>query len=168
MQLLRRKNMPSFDIVSEVNMHEAANAVDQANREISQRFDFKGSNAKFALTKEEIKLSSANDFQIKQMLDILLIKLSKRGIDIKSIDMGEVQKSLHEASQTLKIKQGIDQTNAKQINKIIKDSGLKVQSSIQGEQVRVTGKKRDDLQEVMALLRKQDLALPVQFTNFRE
>lgn len=160
--------MPSFDMVSEVNMHEATNAIDQANREIAQRFDFKGTNAQFELQDEEIKLMSANDFQLKQMLDILLVKLSKRGIDIKSLEIGSIEKSLHQATQTIKIKQGIDQPNAKQLNKIIKDSGLKVQSSIQGDKVRVTGKKKDDLQNIIALVRKQNLEIAVQFNNFRD
>lgn len=160
--------MPSFDIVSEIDQHELTNAVDQANREVSQRFDFKGSNAEFKLNKEDIELIAPADFQLKQMYDILIVKLAKRGIDIKSLEVGEPQISLHQATQKLKIKQGIDQNNAKEINKIIKDSGVKVQASIQGDKIRVTGKKRDDLQETMALLKQQELKVPVQFNNFRD
>jgi uncharacterized protein YajQ (UPF0234 family) len=160
--------MPSFDVVSEVNMHEATNAVDQANREVSNRFDFKGTNAQYKLDKDTITLSAPNDFQLKQMQEILMNKLSKRSIDIKCLEISNPQISLHQAIQTIKIKQGIDQTISKQISKIIKDSQLKVQASIQGDKVRVTGKKKDDLQQTIALLREQTLSIPVQFINFRD
>lgn len=160
--------MPSFDIVSEVAMHEVTNAIDQANREISQRFDFKGTNAEFKLTKEEITLTAQNDFQLKQMLDVLLNKLSKRGVDIKSLEIKSPSVSLHQATQTVQVKQGIAQDMAKQITKLIKDSNLKVQASIQGDKIRVTGKKRDDLQEAIGLLRQKELAIPLQYNNFRE
>lgn len=160
--------MPSFDIVSELNMHEVTNAVDQANREISQRFDFKGIGAEFKLEKDTLTLKAQNEFQLKQMLDILLNKFSKRGIDIKALEIADPQTSLHQATQSVKLKQGIDQDNAKTINKMIKDHGLKVQSSIQGDKIRVTGKKKDDLQETIALLRKAELKIPVQFNNFRD
>ncbi|QLH42173.1 MAG: YajQ family cyclic di-GMP-binding protein [Coxiellaceae bacterium] len=160
--------MPSFDIVSEVDMHEITNAVDQANRELSTRFDFKGTNANFKLNKDTVTLTAPNDFQLKQMLEIIQLKLTKRGIDIRCLEIKSPQTSLHEASQEIKIKQGIDQTNAKQISKIIKDNNLKVQTSIQGDKLRVTGKKRDDLQETIAFLRAQELALPLQFNNYRD
>lgn len=160
--------MPSFDIVSEIDMHEATNAVDQANREITNRFDFKGSGAEFKLDKNIITLKAPNDFQLKQMLEVLSGKLSKRNIDVRCLDKAEPQISLHQATQTITLKQGIDQDNAKKISKVIKDSQLKVQASIQGDKVRVTGKKRDDLQETIAFLRKQELALPLQFNNFRD
>lgn len=160
--------MPSFDIVSEINMHELTNALDQANREISQRFDFKGTGAEFTLAKEVITAKAQNEFQLKQMADILLSKLSKRGIDIKALEIEDPQSSLHEATQNFKLKQGIDQTNAKEINKLIKDSGLKVQSSIQGDKVRIVGKKKDDLQAAITLLRQTETKIPLQFNNFRD
>lgn len=160
--------MPSFDIVSEVNLQEITNAVDQANREVSNRFDFKGSNAEFKLNKDVITLTAPNEFQLKQMLDILTTKTSKRGVDIRHLDIGKPQTSLHQATQEVKVKQGIDQDAAKGLVKTIKDSNLKVQASIQGDKVRVTGKKKDDLQQVIALMRQQDLKIALQFNNFRE
>jgi len=160
--------MPSFDIVSEVDLHEATNAVDQANREVDTRFDFKGTNAKYEHNENTVTLKAQSDFQLKQMLDILQNKFSKRDIDVKSLDIGQPQMALHEAKQIVTIKQGIDKENAKKITKLIKDSKLKVQSQIQGDQVRVTGKKRDDLQAVMAALKEQSLELALQYTNFRD
>ena len=160
--------MPSFDIVSEVDLHEAANAVDQANREVSTRFDFKGSGARFESEGEQITLHAQNDFQLKQMLDILQMKLSKRGVDIACLDISEPQISGQAAHQTVILRQGIDKELAKKITKRIKDTKLKVQASIQGEKVRVTGKKRDDLQKVIQTLREAKLDLPLQFINFRD
>lgn len=160
--------MPSFDVVSEVNLHEAANAVDQSNREVGTRFDFKGSGAKYEQKEAVITLIAQNDFQLKQMLDILHAKLTKRGIDIACLKVDEPQIAGKEARQVVTLRQGIDQPLAKKIVQLIKDSKMKVQASIQGEQVRVTGKKRDDLQDAIALLRKNKLELPVQFTNFRD
>ena len=161
--------MPSFDITSNVDMHELTNAVDQANRELDNRFDFKGSNAKFELAKDNITLTAQNKFQLQQMLPILELKLSKRSIDIRCLKINEPQESLHEAKQTADIKQGIEQDMAKKITKFIKDAKLKVQTSIQGEQIRVTGKKRDDLQQVMAMLKASDkLEMALQFNNFRD
>ena len=160
--------MPSFDIVSEVNLQEVRNAVDQANREISTRFDFKGTNAKIEHTEKKIDLTAQNEFQLKQMLDILQNKLIKRGVGIGSLTIGKINTNLNEARQEVTIKQGIDSELAKKIVKIIKDSKMKVQTAIQGEQVRVTGKKRDDLQEVIALMRQQKIELPLQYTNFRD
>ena len=160
--------MPSFDITSTVDMHEASNAVDQANREITTRFDFKGSNAKFELKENVITLSAQNTFQLEQMISILEIKLAKRKVDIRSMKFDEPQESLHEAKQTATIRQGIEQDAAKKIVKIIKDSKLKVQASIQGEQIRVNGKKRDDLQDAIAMLREQKIEIPLQYENFRD
>jgi uncharacterized protein YajQ (UPF0234 family) len=160
--------MPSFDIISEVNLHEAANAVDQANREVDTRFDFKGSGAKFELAEAEITLIAENEFQLQQMLDILHAKLVKRGVDIASLKTGEPQTSGREAKQAITLIQGIDSVLAKKIVKLIKDSKMKVQAAIQGEKLRVTGKKRDDLQECIALLRGANLEQPLQFDNFRD
>jgi uncharacterized protein YajQ (UPF0234 family) len=160
--------MPSFDIVSEVDLQEVRNAVDQANREISTRFDFKGTNAKIEHTEAKINLTAQNEFQLKQMLDILEAKLIKRGIGIGSLTVGKINTNLNEARQEVTIKQGIDSELAKKLVKIIKDSKMKVQTAIQGEQVRVTGKKRDDLQEAIALVRQQKIELPLQFINFRD
>ena len=160
--------MPSFDIVSEVDMHEVSNAVDQANREVTTRFDFKGSNAKFERSEAEITLHAQVDFQLKQMQDILNDKLAKRGVDIACLEVRDPEITLNHARQTVILRQGLDAPLAKEISKKIKEAKLKVQSSIQGDKVRVTGKKRDDLQEVIAMLRKEKLALPLQYNNFRD
>jgi uncharacterized protein YajQ (UPF0234 family) len=162
--------MPSFDIVSEIEMNEVQNAVDNANREISCRFDFKGVDASFSLNQKdsEIKLSADADFQIRQMNDILRDKMSKRNIDPASLDFQEPEQSGKRFNEIVKIKSGIDQAMAKKVVKTIKDSKLKVTTQIQGETVRVTGKKRDDLQEVIALIRKSELGQPFQFNNFRD
>jgi len=160
--------MPSFDVVSEVNLHEVANAVDQANREVDTRFDFKGSNARFEQNESTINLLAETEFQLQQMLDILHTKLAKRGVDIASLKTDPPQIAGKQARQTLTLIQGIDSALAKKIVKLIKDSKLKVQAAIQGEKVRVTGKKRDDLQAVIALLRGAELEQPLQFDNFRD
>lgn len=160
--------MPSFDIVSEIDTHELNNAIDQANREVGTRFDFKDSGATYEFAKDKITMHAENEFQIKQMADILTAKVSKRNIDTKSLEFGKLEKALHEARQTVTVKQGIDQEFAKKITKLIKNSALKVQAAIQGEQIRVTGKKRDDLQDVIALLREEKLELPLQYVNFRD
>lgn len=160
--------MPSFDVVSEINPHELSNAIDQANREVQTRFDFKDSNATFMLEKEHVNLKAQNEFQVKQMYEILLGKLTKRNIDIKCLEAGKVESNLHEARQKVQIKQGIDKEMAKKITKAIKDANLKVQAAIQGEQVRVTGKKRDDLQTAIACLKEGKFDLPLQFVNFRD
>lgn len=160
--------MPSFDIVSELNEHELTNAIDQANREVSTRFDFKGTDSKYVHEKETIKVSTESDFQLKQMIDVLNSKLTKRGIDLRHCEQKEPVIQLKSAIQEIKIKKGIEQEIAKKIVKFIKDSKLKVQASIQGEQVRVTGKKRDDLQEAIAMLRNGKFELPIQFVNFRD
>ena len=160
--------MPSFDIVSKVSLHEITNAVDQANREVTTRFDFKDSGAKFEYADDKITLIAPNKFQIEQMLTVLHPKLSKRGIDNKSLENGEIQETLKEARQIITIKQGLEQDVSKKINKMIKDEKMKVQAAIMGDHIRVTGKKRDDLQEVIAMLKKADLEIPVQFENFRD
>jgi cyclic-di-GMP-binding protein len=160
--------MPSFDIVSKVDHHEIMNAVDQANREVGTRFDFKGTNTRLELDKTKITLIAPADFQLKQVDEILRNKLAKRKIDVRSLDYKEPSIKLNEARQEVEIKQGVDSENAKKIVKLIKEANLKVQAAIQGDQVRVTGKKRDDLQAVMAFLRQSKLALPLQFENFRD
>ncbi|MEW5756787.1 MAG: YajQ family cyclic di-GMP-binding protein [Pseudomonadota bacterium] len=160
--------MPSFDVVSEVDMHEVTNAVDQANREITTRFDFKGVDARFERKDDEITLCAEVEFQLQQMMDILRNKLAKRGVDIACLEAKDPEIAGKQARQAVKLRQGLDQPLAKQIVKMIKDSKLKVQTQIQGEQVRVSGKSRDDLQEVIAMLRKAELELPLQFTNFRD
>ena len=160
--------MPSFDVVSEVDMHELSNAVDQANREVSNRFDFKGTGAKFELEESTVSLTAQVEFQLQQMMDILRQKLSKRGIDIGALEVKDPVVSGNEARQAAVVRQGIDSALAKKLVKMIKDAKLKVQAAIQGEQVRVTGKKRDDLQSVIAMLREADVELPLQYTNFRD
>jgi uncharacterized protein YajQ (UPF0234 family) len=160
--------MPSFDIVSNIDQHEITNAVDQANREVSTRFDFKGTNARLELAKNTITIIAPTDFQLKQVDEILRGKLAKRNVDVRSLNYKEATISLSEAKQTVEVKQGIDSDNAKKIVKLIKEAGFKVQAAIQGDQVRVTGKKRDELQEVIAMLRKAKVELPLQFENFRD
>ncbi len=160
--------MPSFDIVAEVDGHELTNAVDQMNREITNRFDFKGSDAKITLKDYEMNFEASSDFQLKQMRDIMVNKLSKRGIDNRCLDRGKVEERGLRAYQTITVKHGIDKEDAKKIIKLIKNEKIKVQAAIQGEQVRVTGKKRDDLQAVMAFLKAADIDLPLQFNNFRD
>ena len=160
--------MPSFDIVAEVDKHELMNAVDQMNREIANRFDFKGSDAKVTLKDFEMNLEAESDFQLKQMRDIMVNKFSKRDIDTRCLDRGKVEERGLRAYQTILVKQGIDKDAARKITKLIKDSKLKVQAAIQGDQVRITGKKRDDLQSVISLLKDSDIDLPLQFNNFRD
>jgi hypothetical protein len=160
--------MPSFDIVSEVNLHEVTNAVDQASREVSQRFDFKGTNAKFELKDTVVTLSAPADFQLKQMLEILRLKLSKRGIDVACLKIDEPVTTGQTARQVITLRQGIDTELGKKIQRLIKDSKLKVQAALQDQQVRVTGKSRDDLQTAIAMVKKGGFDLPLQFTNFRD
>lgn len=160
--------MPSFDIVSEVNPHEVTNAVDQASREVDQRFDFKGTNAKFELKELVVTLSAQADFQLKQMLEILRLKLSKRGIDVTCLKVDEPVVTGQTARQVVTLRQGVDTELGKKIQRQIKDSKLKVQAGLQDKQVRVTGKSRDDLQSAIALVKKGDYDLPLQFTNFRD
>jgi len=160
--------MPSFDFVSEVNRHELTNAVDQANKEVTTRYDFKGTDSHFEYKDNIITSHSASDFQVKQMYDILLSKLSRRNIDLKFIEAGKVLEAGKGARQELTIKQGIDKETAKKMVKMIKDSKLKVQAAIQGEKVRVSGKKRDDLQQVIRLIKDADLGIAIQYENFRD
>lgn len=160
--------MPSFDVVSELNAHEVANAVDQAGRELSQRFDFKDTGARFELNELTVTLHAEVDFQLKQMLEILKLRLAKRGVDVACVDPQDPTKTLASATQVVLLKHGIDQENGKKIARLIKDSKLKVQASLQGEKVRVSGKQRDDLQAAMALLRGAKLDVPLQFNNFRD
>lgn len=160
--------MPSFDVVSEVDHHELSNAVDQANREVDNRFDFKGTGARFELDGNAIVLKAQADFQLQQMLDMLYQKLTKRGIDLGAADAGEPDVQLSAATQVVTIREGIDSALAKDIVKRVKASKIKVQASIQGDQVRVTGKKRDDLQQVIALLKGGEIEQPLQYKNFRD
>jgi uncharacterized protein YajQ (UPF0234 family) len=160
--------MPSFDIVSEVDAHELANAVDQANRELETRFDFRGSGATFELSEFIVTVSAPSEFQVRQMTPILTEKLARRKIDVGAMKSEEPEVALNKTQQKIVLQNGIDSDHARKIVKTIKESKLKVQASIQGEQVRVTGKKRDDLQAVMQLLKKEEIGLPLQFTNFRD
>ncbi|GGZ64468.1 UPF0234 protein [Lysobacter xinjiangensis] len=160
--------MPSFDIVSEVDAHELTNAVDQANRELSTRFDFKGVDAKFEQEGESITLSAPSEFQLKQMNDILRARLIARGIDARCLEFKDVLTNVAGARQTVLVKQGIERELAKKIQATIKDSKLKADTQINGEKLRVTGKKRDDLQAVIALLRGAEFERPLQFDNFRD
>jgi uncharacterized protein YajQ (UPF0234 family) len=160
--------MPSFDVVSELDSHELANAVDQANREVSQRFDFKDTGAKYELAGFAITMHAQVDFQLRQMLDILKLRLTKRGIDIACLEPGEPEITLNAARQQLTLRHGIDADSGRRIQRLIKDSKLKLQAAIQGEQVRVTGKQRDDLQAAMTLIRQAGLDRPLQFKNFRD
>lgn len=160
--------MPSFDIVSETDLQEVRNAVDQANREIATRFDFKGVKASFELTDDNILMTAEQEFHLQQMMDILRQKLSKRGVDLSALDPKDPIVALSSARQELALKQGVDADTARRMVKLIKSSKVKVQAQIQGDQVRVTGKKRDDLQECIALLRAEDWGLPLKYTNFRD
>ena len=160
--------MPSFDVVSEVDQQELANAVDQAHREISNRFDFKGSSAKIELADGRIQLHADSDFQIQQIHPVLYQKLTSRQIDIACLEAGKVETSGKGVKQSVQVRQGIDKETAKKAVAKIKESKLKVQAQIQGEQLRVTGKKRDDLQSAMAMLKAAELGLPMQFQNFRD
>ncbi len=160
--------MPSFDAVSEVDAHELTNALDQANREISNRYDFRGSDAKVHQVDSALRIEAQSEFQIDQIYDILIQKMAKRGIDVGCLERGEVEEANMRARQVLAVRQGIDQATAKKVVKLIKDSKIKVQTAIQGDKVRVSGKKRDDLQKVMGMLRDAKLGIPVQFDNFRD
>ncbi len=161
--------MPTFDIVSEIDKHELTNAVDQANKEVTTRYDFKGTDSSYALKDTTVTLLTESDFQLTQMFDILVQKANRRGIDIKCMEAGDPDIQLKTAKQAIEMKEGLDAPLAKKIIKAIKDSKLKVQAASQGDSIRVTGKKRDDLQDTMQLLRAmEDLDLPLQFNNFRD
>lgn len=160
--------MPSFDVVSEVDQHELTNAVDQTNREVTNRFDFKGSGARVERNENELTIIATAEFQVKQVVDILQGKMTKRGIDIDCLKFNDVTEALNEARQVIVVREGIDKDSARKLVRMIKDSKLKVQAQIQQEQLRVTGKKRDDLQQVIAELKGAKFDLPLQFTNFRD
>lgn len=160
--------MPSFDVVSEVDQHELSNAVDHAQREIGNRFDFKGTSAKIELSDGKIMLNADSDFQIQQIHPVLYQKLTSRQIDIACLEAGKVENSGKGVKQAVTVRQGIDKETAKKAVAKIKESKMKVQAQIQGEQLRVTGKKRDDLQATMTLLKAAELGLPMQFQNFRD
>jgi uncharacterized protein YajQ (UPF0234 family) len=160
--------MPSFDVVSDFDAHEARNGIDQANREVTTRFDFKGTGSKFELDGDVVALTTQSDFQLKQMMDILHEKLSKRGIDIGCLDAQEPEFSGSEARQKVIMRRGIDTDRARKLVKQIKGAKMKVQAAIQGDKLRVTGKKRDDLQAVIAMLKETDIGLPLQYENFRD
>jgi uncharacterized protein YajQ (UPF0234 family) len=160
--------MPSFDVVSELDEQEMTNAVDQANRELEKRFDFRGVDASFEYSNESVELAAFEEFQIGQMLDILRNKMIGRKLDARALDPGKVEGAGKQKRQKFAVRQGVDKDNARSIVKLLKESKLKVQAQIQGEQVRVTGKKRDDLQQAMSLLRDADLEIPLQYENFRD
>ncbi|MGQ0698293.1 MAG: YajQ family cyclic di-GMP-binding protein [Panacagrimonas sp.] len=160
--------MPSFDVVSEVDKHELTNAVDQARRELEHRFDLRGTGARFELEESVITQFAASEFQLTQLTDILRKRLSSRSIDLRSLDEGEVETNLAGARQKITVKQGIEQAQAKKIIAKIKESKIKVDTSITGEKLRINGKKRDDLQAVIALLKKGEFEVPLQFENFRD
>ena len=161
--------MPSFDVVSEANMIEVKNAIEQSNKEISTRFDFKGSDARVEQKERELTLFADDDFKLGQVKDVLINKLAKRNVDVRFLDYGKVEKiGGDKVKQVLKVRNGIETEDAKKITKLIKESKMKVQASIQGETVRVTGKDRDTLQEAIALLRKDVKDLPLEFNNFRD
>jgi len=160
--------MPSFDIVSEIDMAELKNAVDNANRELDTRFDFRGVKASFSITNDVAKLSAEHDSQLRQLLDMLRTNLIKRGVDSRAMDPEVPNSSGKTWTQVVKFKEGVDQPTSKKLIKLIKDNKLKVQVAVQGEQLRVTGKKRDDLQAAMALVKGADLDQAFQFNNFRD
>ncbi|MGO9990497.1 MAG: YajQ family cyclic di-GMP-binding protein [Steroidobacteraceae bacterium] len=160
--------MPSFDVVSEIDTHELTNAVDQAVRELSQRFDFKDTDAAFELDETTVTMSAPADFQLKQMLEILKLRIAKRGIDVACLEVKDPVVNLATARQQVVLRHGIDQETGKKVSRLLKDSKLKVQAQIQGDKVRVTGKKRDDLQDAIAQLRKGAFDVPLQFNNFRD
>jgi uncharacterized protein YajQ (UPF0234 family) len=160
--------MPSFDVVSEVDAHELRNAVDQTTREIGNRFDLKGTVARVEQEEYVLTLIGEADFQVQQVLEILRLRLAKRGIDVACLDIADATRNLAEARQKVTVRNGLDADGARKVVKSIKESGIKVQAQVQDQQVRVTGKKRDDLQDVIAHLRTAELEVPLQFTNFRD
>ena len=160
--------MPSFDVISEVDKHELTNAVDQANRELTTRFDFKGSDARFELDKFVITQIGASEFQLKQMRDILVGRLAARKIDLRALDTADPETNLAGSRQKITVKQGIEQPVAKKLIALLKEAKLKVEAQINGDKLRVSGKKRDDLQLAMAVLRQAEVELPLQFDNFRD
>ena len=161
--------MPSFDIVSEVNQVELRNALDQTNKEVTNRFDFKGSDARVEHTDKNLTVFADDDFKLDQVYDVLIGKLTKRGVDVRYLDKGDVQKiGGDKVKQVFKVRSGIEAEQAKKITRLVKDSKLKVQAAIQGDAVRITGAKRDDLQAAMALIKKDIADVPLTFNNFRD
>jgi uncharacterized protein YajQ (UPF0234 family) len=160
--------MPSFDVVSEVDMHELSNAIEQSNRELVNRFDFKGVDASFKLEDEQVVIGAPSDFQVQQLQDIFENKCIKRSVDVSSFEWSEMDVTLARAKMRGKVKQGLEKEVAKKITKSLKESKIKVQSSIQGDKLRVTGKKRDDLQTAIAHLKEEEFGQPLQFNNFRD
>ena len=160
--------MPSFDVVSEVNMNEVTNAVNQANREVDTRFDFKGANAKFDLEENQVTMRAPDEFQLNQMYDILTSKLASRKVNVGCLEREAVQTNVSDAWQTVQVRQGIETELARRLVKMVKKEKLKVQVAIQGNKLRVTGKKRDDLQQVITLLKEANVELPLQYVNFRD
>ncbi len=160
--------MPSFDVVSDFDAHEASNAVDQANREVNTRFDFKGTGSTYTLDGQSILLKSQSEFQLEQMMDILRQKLSKRGIDIGIIEEQDPEITGSEARKTVILRKGIETDLARKLVKVVKGSKIKVQAAIQGDKLRISGKKRDDLQQTIQLLKDTDVDLPLQYENFRD
>ena len=160
--------MPSFDVVSEVDSQEVTNAVDQAKREVATRFDFKGTNAKFELEENTVTVRAPSEFQIDQMFDILTAKLASRKVNVGCLEREAVQTNVSDAWQTVQVRQGIETELARRLVKMVKKEKLKVQVAIQGNKLRVTGKKRDDLQQVIALLKEANVELPLQYVNFRD
>jgi uncharacterized protein YajQ (UPF0234 family) len=160
--------MPSFDAVSKVDVHELTNAVDQAKRELEKRYDLRGTGARFELTEFVVTQIAQNDYQLKQLLEILRLRLAARRIDLRCLELGEVESNLAEARQKITVRQGIEQAVAKKLIAQLKASKLKVEAQINGDKLRVTGKKRDDLQAAMTLMSKAEVELPLQFENFRD
>tara|TARA_B100000315_G_C14575007_1_gene587459 strand:+ start:1108 stop:1590 length:483 start_codon:yes stop_codon:yes gene_type:complete len=160
--------MPSFDVISEVNTQEVTNAINQATRELETRFDFKKTDAKFELEGSTVTMHAPNEFQLKQLFDILTKRLSSRLIDIRCLHLNPPQINVGNAWQVIKIRQGIEAELAKKMIKIIKNNKFKVQAAIQGDKVRISGKKRDDLQDVIAFLKEEEFGIPLQFDNFRD
>ena len=161
--------MPSFDVVSEANMIEVKNAIEQANKEISTRFDFKGSDSRVEHKEQELTLFADDNFKLDQVTQVLISKMAKRNVDVRFLDYGKVEKvSGDKVKQVVKVKKGVEGDLAKKIVRLIKDSKMKVQASIQGDSVRISGAKRDDLQSAMALLRKDVTDTPLDFNNFRD
>jgi uncharacterized protein YajQ (UPF0234 family) len=160
--------MPSFDVVSEVNHHELSNAADQARREVTTRFDFKGTGSGFELNGAQITMNTESEFQLKQMYDILCNKLTRRGVDIACLEMDDPVVHLKAATQVITVREGLESADTRKMIKLIKDRKIKVQAAVQGNQLRVSGKKRDDLQAVITLLKDGGFSLPLQFKNFRD
>lgn len=160
--------MPSFDVVSEVDRHELTNAVDQANRELGNRFDFRNVDARFELEESVVTLRAPSGFQLQQMLDILRARMAARKIDVRCLDVADPETNVAGSRQKVTVRQGIDQANAKNLVQMIKAAKLKVDTQVQGDKLRVSGKKKDDLQSVIALLRGSGFELPLQFNNFRD